>query len=61
MNDDEDALCDDYSIQQRDEELEPQPKAIGFLQAFWLPGVIPVSVQLNAFLLAYLKWATIVR
>uniref|UniRef100_A0A8C2CRX2 Sugar phosphate exchanger 3 n=2 Tax=Cyprinus carpio TaxID=7962 RepID=A0A8C2CRX2_CYPCA len=44
MNDDEDALCDDYSIQQRDEELEPQPKAIGFLQAFCLPGVIPYSL-----------------
>uniref|UniRef100_A0A8C1RIN7 Sugar phosphate exchanger 3 n=1 Tax=Cyprinus carpio TaxID=7962 RepID=A0A8C1RIN7_CYPCA len=44
MNDDEDALCDEYSIQQRDEELEPQPKAIGFLQAFCLPGVIPYSL-----------------
>uniref|UniRef100_A0A673HC12 Sugar phosphate exchanger 3 n=1 Tax=Sinocyclocheilus rhinocerous TaxID=307959 RepID=A0A673HC12_9TELE len=44
MSDDEDELCDDYSIQQRDEEPEPQPKAIGFLQAFCLPGVIPYSL-----------------
>uniref|UniRef100_A0A8C1VKW2 Sugar phosphate exchanger 3 n=1 Tax=Cyprinus carpio TaxID=7962 RepID=A0A8C1VKW2_CYPCA len=42
--DDEDELCDEYSIQQRDEEPEPQPKAIGFLQAFCLPGVIPYSL-----------------
>ncbi|KAL0195289.1 hypothetical protein M9458_008861, partial [Cirrhinus mrigala] len=44
MSDDEDELCDEYSIQQRDEEPEPQPKAIGFLQAFCLPGVIPYSL-----------------
>uniref|UniRef100_A0A671QSL8 Sugar phosphate exchanger 3 n=1 Tax=Sinocyclocheilus anshuiensis TaxID=1608454 RepID=A0A671QSL8_9TELE len=44
ISDDEDELCDEYSIQQRDEEPEPQPKAIGFLQAFCLPGVIPYSL-----------------
>ncbi len=53
ISDDEDELCDEYSIQQQDEEPEPQPKAIGFLQAFSLPGVIPVSVHLNTSLLAY--------
>ncbi|KAG1932768.1 sugar phosphate exchanger [Pimephales promelas] len=45
MSDDEDELCEEYSsIQQQEEEPEPQPKAIGFLQAFCLPGVLPYSL-----------------
>ncbi|KAK9976161.1 hypothetical protein ABG768_021367 [Culter alburnus] len=45
MSDDEDELCDENSsIQQQDEEPEPQPKAIGFLKAFCLPGVLPYSL-----------------
>lgn len=50
MSDDEeveeDVVCDGgyYSIQQREEEPVSQTKAIGFFQAFCLPGVLPVSV-----------------
>lgn len=42
---DEDEACDGgyYSIQNQDDEPEPQVKAIGFFQAFCLPGVIPVG------------------
>lgn len=36
-----------YSIQKQDDEPEPQTKAIGFFQAFCLPGVIPVGQILN--------------
>lgn len=43
-NEDE-AVCDGgyYSIQNQDDEPEPQTNAIGFFQAFCLPGVIPVG------------------
>uniref|UniRef100_A0A3B4DF66 Sugar phosphate exchanger 3 n=1 Tax=Pygocentrus nattereri TaxID=42514 RepID=A0A3B4DF66_PYGNA len=43
---DEDVVCDGgyYSIQQRDEEPVSQTKAIGFFQAFCLPGVLPYSL-----------------
>ncbi|XP_058628428.1 sugar phosphate exchanger 3-like isoform X4 [Onychostoma macrolepis] len=44
ISDDEDELCEECSIQQQDEEPEPQPKAIGFIEAFSLPGVIPYSL-----------------
>ncbi|KAK7130303.1 hypothetical protein R3I93_019815 [Phoxinus phoxinus] len=45
MSDDEDELCEENSsIQQQEEKPEPQPKAIGFLQAFCLPGVLPYSL-----------------
>ncbi|XP_076860965.1 sugar phosphate exchanger 3 isoform X2 [Brachyhypopomus gauderio] len=42
----EDVACDGgyYSIQQQDEEPEPHAKAVGFCQAFCLPGVIPYSL-----------------
>ena len=33
------------SIQQPDEPLAEPPQAIGFCQAFCLPGVVPVSPQ----------------
>lgn len=38
-------VCDGgyYTIQQGDEEPRETPKAIGFCQAFCLPGVLPVS------------------
>lgn len=37
------------SVQQPDEPLAEPPQAIGFLQAFCLPGVLPVSLE-QAFL-----------
>lgn len=43
---DEDKVIQDggyYSIQEQDEEPKAETKAIGFFQAFCLPGVIPVS------------------
>ncbi|XP_030633177.1 sugar phosphate exchanger 3 [Chanos chanos] len=46
-DDDEDDTENDggyYSIQQQDQDLDPPPKAIGFIQAFCLPGVIPYSL-----------------
>jgi len=57
MSDDEDELCEEYSsIQQQEEEPEPQPKAIGFLQAFCLPGVLPVCVHLYTSLLILIHY-----
>lgn len=52
-------VCDGgyYSIQKQDDEPEPQTKAIGFFQAFCLPGVIPVSQILN--FVCYPEWALI--
>lgn len=50
MSEDEEEVVYDggyYSIQKQDDEPEPQPKAIGFFQAFCLPGVIPVGQILN--------------
>lgn len=34
-----------HSVQQPDEPLDESPQAIGFCQAFCLPGVLPVSPQ----------------
>lgn len=43
--DEDEVVCDGgyYSIQKQDDEPEPQTKAIGFFQAFCLPGVMPVG------------------
>lgn len=45
----DEVVCDGgyYSIQKQDDEPEPQTKAIGFFQAFCLPGVLPVGQILN--------------
>ncbi|XP_051976982.1 sugar phosphate exchanger 3 isoform X1 [Xyrauchen texanus] len=43
ISEDEDELCEECSTQQQDEEPE-QLQAIGFIQAFFLPGVIPYSL-----------------
>ncbi|TSK13204.1 Sugar phosphate exchanger 3 [Bagarius yarrelli] len=44
--DEDEVVCDGgyYSIQKQDDEPQPQTKAIGFFQAFCLPGVIPYSL-----------------
>lgn len=49
MSDEEEEVCDRHynSVQQPDEPLGESPKAISFLQAFRLPGVLPVSPQLD--------------
>ncbi|KAJ8381997.1 hypothetical protein SKAU_G00027750 [Synaphobranchus kaupii] len=45
-DEDEEELCDgaNYSIQQQDVEIETPPTAIGFCEAFCLPGVLPYSL-----------------
>lgn len=35
------------SVQQPDDPPAESPQAVGFLQAFCLPGVLPVSLQLQ--------------